>query len=305
MKSVGLLLVTLSALLLCSCKSKDDGLPILATGSAAKITSPLEISATRPIELDGKTRAEILDLRKYFVLQHKELLRADYTPSPAVFGAIADGVSWYGEEGFFVYGKGASCNRGRSVEGRALLNPFQLLTPEFWGATIWFGANVKWARDKIKPEDLQADDFPFYCKAENLIWDAQSGSASASYDLSSYLLALNKHTTSPISIEQVYFGINSYNARDFGMNFLAIDPKASQAVRNPNQRNFAFPNESTLVFGDRCGCVGGCNMASPIVKPLNYFTIEKVPATLTVKLWRASPKDLSAPADFTYEIKIR
>jgi len=98
---------------------------VLVTGEAAP-AGAVTIGLYDPIELDGMTRAEVEQLRTYYVDKHPELVR-EYTPSSAVFGQIVDGLPWWGVEGQFCDGPGERGIDGDSEEARWVINPFLLL----------------------------------------------------------------------------------------------------------------------------------------------------------------------------------
>ena len=77
-----------------------------------------------PIELDGKTRQEILSWRTSRVLMHKELILGDYKPTQEIFGQIQDNKPWWGIEGQFCYGPQQQGLLGNSEESRFLGNRF-------------------------------------------------------------------------------------------------------------------------------------------------------------------------------------
>jgi len=304
MKLLVIFQAALLSLFLAGCHSAPEA-NLLAVGAQASTTETLSIDLNRPIDLNLKTNEEVLSLRRFFVEQRAALLAKPYKPSSYVFGELKDRSFWWGEAGYFVFGKGAKASQGRSVEGRYLLNPFLLLAPEFWGLTIWYTKKVKWDPAKIGADALTRDDFPFYCKPENLEWHPADSSASVSYDLTSFLRDINQFVSAPLTIDDVFFGLNSINAKDFDLNYLFLDPANSKSIRNPNQNDQTVQNDMRLIHTDNCGLEGGCNVFSGIPKRLNYVVVEKVPAAASFKLWRVQPSSVNEKADFRFDINIR
>ena len=71
----------------------------LAVGPAAKLNTPLPVPINRPLDLNFKTREEVLSLRRQIVLQNANLLTGAYEPDMDIFGEIQDFRPWWGTRG--------------------------------------------------------------------------------------------------------------------------------------------------------------------------------------------------------------
>src|SRR5262249_11368696 len=105
-------------------------LPMSPDGPATK-DGFVPVPLREMIELDGKTREEVLTWRSACVVEHPELLArfgiTTYSPMPAVFGGIEDNRPWWGILGLDYFGDGPRASAGPSEESRFLGNPYLLV----------------------------------------------------------------------------------------------------------------------------------------------------------------------------------
>jgi hypothetical protein len=94
------------------------------------------------------------------------------------------------------------------------------------------------------------------------------------------------------------FSLATYNARDFGYNFLAIDTLRSRGALTPNAATIVVPNLHFIHRGGSCGYPGGCNNMSPHQPEINFY-VRNLPVTVVVKLWKAAPSAPQQDADAT------
>jgi len=116
----------------------------LAIGSRASkaVNDPVDLELQAPVDLNYKTHAGVLNLRKGAVNRYANLLAAPYAPSDAVFKQIEDNRPWWGITGEFYYGSGEQSIIGPAEESRFIMNPYLLVAAEFYGLTIWYNDDL-------------------------------------------------------------------------------------------------------------------------------------------------------------------
>lgn len=270
----------------------------LALGAAAKVTA-LDIAMAPPSELDGLTRAQVLELRAQAVSRYPDLLAASYSPSEAVFGQIVDGLPWWGVAGHFFYGSGERSIEGAAEEARFLLNPYLLVAAEF------DVLSAKWDTARVTALDLRRPDFPFYCEAEGLRWQPGELRAEVTYNLSACIARTAQWTTGPLHLGDAAFSLIAYNARDLNLGNLFVDYAASRNVSKPGAPVSAYAVPHYIHQGGSCGYPGGCNNMSPDTPEISWLEINALPADLVVKLWRRSPPSVEQAADLLFTIHLK
>ncbi|MCE1247370.1 MAG: hypothetical protein LWY06_12055 [Firmicutes bacterium] len=236
------------------------------------------------IELDGKTKKEVYEIRAGYVNKHPELVkvlyRKDYKPSDEVFGQITDGKTWWGILGLFYYGRGEKSIEGPSEETRFLANPYLL---------IGLGENVF---RQVKDQTLEPK--AFYAVPDNLIWDLKNSQVTVNYNLHDFLN--NGKLYGYCALRE--FLLVSYNARDLGFPFAYIDPDQTKGiVFVKSDIPISIPH--FIHTGGSSGYPGGSNNMSPDCPPLN-ITMESLPAKAVVKLWRSKPDSVKSEPDLWY-----
>jgi hypothetical protein len=255
----------------------------LNTGPDAAITRE-EIKFAQPIELDFKSKSEVLKLREDYVNRHPELLKGNYSPSDAVFGQIEDGRAWWGVRGQFCNGPGEDSIEGPSEESRFIANPYLLLAVDEDTALV-----------------VQGPCTPVYPQPLFMQWYPLESRASVLYDMSSFFEDKKKYK---LTLKGTFF-LENINARDFGFNYVYADPQKSVNVGLADETTLfseATEMKSYLHRGGSCGYKEGCNNGSPLQEQM-YFKVVKLPAKLYAKLWKSKPEDVNSEPDFTYEIE--
>jgi hypothetical protein len=256
----------------------------LAIGEAANIDR-LDIPLQPPLELDFKTRAEVLQLREQAIYSHPELLVREYKPYAPIFGRIVDGLPWWGVKGQFYYGSGERSIEGPSEESRFILNPYLLVAAEFY--TYWDPAR--------HPEsEIRAANFRFYCAPHGLHWRPRSAYAEVSYDAGCVA-----------RIGGGFFDLIAYNARDLNLAYLYISYPDSQGISHPDAPVRAYANPQFIHQGGSCGYQGGCNNMSPYTPEIDAIRIDSLPAKVTIWLWKSDPGDPHRTPDMTFVLYFR
>ena len=245
----------------------------LLIGEHAVVVAGLDIPVQMPIELNFRTKADVLELRKRYVELTPNLVAAPYQPSESVFGAIEDGKPWWGLRGQSVWGPGPRSSEGPAEESRFILNPFLLA-----------GANPAiveiWDEDKVTEEDLQRSDF--------------------NQDLNNWRAKLKTDKIIPA------FGVAAYNAVDFNLNYVYVDTAKSIHIENVNKP----PQEAVKIAhylhcGGTCQIPGGCNNMSPEMKEIDRIKYTALPARAWVSLWRAKPSNVNVKPDMVVYIDLK
>jgi hypothetical protein len=256
----------------------------LAIGEAAGIDR-LDITLQPPLELDFKTRAEVLQLREQAIHSHPELLKSEYKPYKPIFGRIEDGLPWWGVKGQFYYGSGERSTEGPSEESRFILNPYLLVAAEFY---------TRWDRARYPESEVGDPGFRFYCAPSSLLWYPRQAYAEASY-----------RADCVRRIGGGFFDLIAYNARDLNLTYLYVSYPDSQGVIHSNPPDRAYANPQFIHQGGSCGYPGGCNNMSPYTPEIDGIRIQSLPAKVTIWLWKDDPGDPHRTPDMTFVLYFR
>jgi hypothetical protein len=240
------------------------------------------------IELDGKTKAEVYQIRSEYVNQKPEMVKAlyngEYKPSDEVFGQITDGKTWWGILGICYYGNGEKSIEGPSEESRFIANPYLLV-----GLCENFASRVN---------DHLLEPKAIYAEPCDLVWDLKNSTVRVTYNLTKYFSEAKRYHL--YHYDDMY--LVSYNARDLGFPYIYINPSETKNV------NFTESKEPIAIpffihTGGSSGYPGGSNNMSPNFPPLD-IKVTSLPAKISVKLWREKPQDIYVQPDLTYIIEM-
>jgi len=245
------------------------------------------------IELDFKSKKEIYEIRKSYVLQYPQLLNklieGEYSPSEAIFGAIEDNKAWYGIIGQSYYGPGDRLMDGPSEETRFIANPFLLVGLDSGVMLVVDGYDPHLPPIMIYPEPL------------SLVWSTDCSSATVKYNLNSFWQ--KHHRYHDPDIEERGLDLVGFNARDFGFNYLYVDPQKSQNAFSMQAGYQPAMIRLYIHCGGNCGYAGCCNNMSP-EQPELRVKINSLPAVLYLKLWRNAPTSIEQSPDMVFIIKM-
>lgn len=250
----------------------------LAIGAGAQADG-VDVAIQPPMELDFKSKAEVLQIRSDAAQKYPQLLAHEYRPSDAVFGQIVDGRPWWGLLGQVYYGPGENSIEGESEETRFLLNPYLLVAADFWS---------------LGSMDLSSA-LSFYCEPYNLRWSPQRSSAEVTY--AAACAAQSGHAP--------YFDLIAYNARDFNLNYIYVSYADSHNLTKSDAPTEAYDNPQFIHRGNSCGYPDGCNNMSPQTPEIERIKILGYPASLVIRLWADKPASIAEPADMTFIIHIK
>lgn len=240
-----------------------------------------------------KSVEEITNIRKKYVAT-SIFKKETYEPDISVFGQMQDKKAWWGIDHIICYDEKQDTNirkEGLSEESRFINNPNMLL-----------GVLVSQIFEKTP-------DLKSLCEDKAL----QMIPTSITYD-KKYRLITATYKATPNFMKQfgkkghIKFLLTGLNARDFGYKYAyAID--TANIAFNPaysikgNSLDYGIVKfEDHIALGKACEVDGGCNNTTPY-QPALEFIIMKLPAEITISLWKHKPMYKNQPASMYYKIK--
>lgn len=240
-----------------------------------------------------KSVEEITNIRKKYVAT-SIFKKETYEPDISVFGQMQDKKAWWGIDHIICYDEKQDTNirkEGLSEESRFINNPNMLL-----------GVLVSQIFEKTP-------DLKSLCEDKAL----QMIPTSITYD-KKYRLITATYKATPNFMKQfgkkghIKFLLTGLNARDFGYKYAyAID--TANIAFNPaysikgNSLDYGIVKfEDHIALGKACEVDGGCNNTTPY-QPALEFIIMKLPAEITISLWKHKPMYKNQPASKYYKIK--
>lgn len=240
-----------------------------------------------------KSVEEITNIRKKYVAT-SIFKNETYEPDISVFGQMQDKKAWWGIDHIICYDEKQDTNirkEGLSEESRFINNPNMLL-----------GVLVSQIFERTS-------DLKSLCEDKAL----QMIPTSITYD-KKYRLITATYKATPNFMKQfgkkghIKFLLTGLNARDFGYKYAyAID--TANIAFNPvfsikgNSLDYGIVKfEDHIALGKACEVDGGCNNTTPY-QPALEFIIMKLPAEITISLWKHKPMYKNQPASMYYKIK--
>lgn len=278
----------------------------LAIGPEARVDE-IAIALAGPQELDGLSREQVLDLRRAAVARYPDLLAGDYAPAPAVFGQIEDGRPWWGMPGQFYFGAGEQSIAGPAEESRFILNPYLLVAAEFSGLSMWSSGRMAlaWDRARITAEQVAQPGFPLTCTPRSLRWWPAAARAMVTYDVSACVAAINAWALVPFETADAQFDLIAYNARDLGFDYLYVSLADSAGIGQADPPDAPVAIRQYLHRGGSCGYPGGCNNMSPHTPEIEGLLVRRLPARVSIRLWRTQPPSAVQAADMMFIIDLQ
>lgn len=240
-----------------------------------------------------KSVEEITNIRKKYVAT-SIFKKETYEPDISAFGQMQDKKAWWGIDHIICYDEKQDTNirkEGLSEESRFINNPNMLL-----------GVLVSQIFERTS-------DLKSLCEDKAL----QMIPTSITYD-KKYRLITATYKATPNFMKQfgkkghIKFLLTGLNARDFGYKYAyAID--TANIAFNPaysikgNSLDYGIVKfEDHIALGKACEVDGGCNNTTPY-QPALEFIIMKLPAEITISLWKHKPMYKNQPASMYYKIK--
>lgn len=264
----------------------------LDVGFNSKAPESISINLNGLMNYNGKSTDELMAMRLRNVNTHPELLTAPYKPSAQVFSI--DGKNpWWGLRGYMFRGRGISTTDGMSRESVYFGNPYVLVCPEF------YGTNMHWSSSRFPKDDDFAKVFPTYLQPQSVKIIPKEKREEITYDVMSYYNNVKSMLDSAWPISEIAFDLFAYNARDFGYNYLYIEPgKSSNISKMPPD---VIPIDQVLGTKTRDTCAPTCNDISSPDALLGY-KLKNLPAKCHILLWKAKPTSHVAPEDFRIDL---
>lgn len=261
----------------------------------------VQVDPSLPQSFQGLSVASLLDARRTMVAAHSELVSV-YQPHTSIFETINPELPWFGATGYYFYGIGEHAASGPAVASSILLNPFSLVTPEFWGISIWDDGNLYWKSSASVLELATAGKLPLSPSLLRMHWEPSASKAEALYTVSSFLEAVAPFIEKPLTVNDLRFSLNSLNAADWGYQFIAVTSSENPDVSG--SLDTVLPTAQTFGVDTNCGLDKGCNHISQPSEELANFRLKTLPGLVHVKLWKQQPAGAAEPADFTFVLKV-
>ena len=249
-------------------------------------SDPYVVYVNPPVELSGKTKAEIYDIRRSYV--EKSIFDStNYKPSNSVFGEIIDGKPWYSANFCRDNKTGLPRITGPSEESRFINNPTMLVALEY--PFLW--RDVKDMSFCVHPTNQLLPRYIAYSKSKNEITVAY------------YWLPFDAQPP-------FFYQFNGLNAADLGYKYAYVDmekstfkPDFTEKSNNLSTDVQKFKNFIHLGFS--CEHESGCNNGSPR-QPNLEFNVKKGEAKgeIYIKLWKSQPSSVNDKPDITEKIVI-
>lgn len=285
-----MVLLSIVVLDACTTGSGSSG-NTLSLGRDAKAQSPITLTMNGEMNLNGKSKEEVLNYRKKYVAQHPELLAGDYQPDAATFGNISDGKDWWGIQGQVFHSMGSiPANTGLARDSIYLFNPFWLVAPNIIVKSVMRDAT---RFHTIK--EFSQSHFPTLALPKKIVIYPNEAREEFTYNVLDIYNRANEVTAKPIQFSNINFDLFSYNAKDFGYKYLYIDPNKSSNINK-------YPNAVIPIsecFDTRSVDSVKCNEAFPIDEKVTGFNFKSLPARLQINLWKDKPASSVVKPDFT------
>ena len=233
------------------------------------------------MELSGKSRAEIYDLRSDAV-KTSEVFSSlkKYSPNPYVF-MITDGKQWISAHQLSCYGNrnNLDIGKGASSHSMGVLNPELLFYPSV--------PVYEFSRRNIPCTEVD------YFMPYKMTYNPQRKRITAYVNYTDFLRKNKDYYT-------IYLA--NANARDLGYNHIFVS-KISDARLYKTKELMQKVTSPTGFYhlGGSCGLKEGCNNYSPT--DAKYFvSLNRLPAEIHFKLWKNKPITKYQKADLTFKL---
>ena len=241
-----------------------------------------------------KSVEEITNIRKKYVAT-SIFKKEGYEPNISVFGQMQDKKAWWGIDHIICYVDQNTNIRkeGLSEESRFINNPDMLL-----------GVLVSQIFEKTPNLKSLCEDKALQMIPTSITYNEKYKLITATYKATQNFIKLFGSKSKKTHIKFLLTGLN---ARDFGYDYgYAID--TTNIAFNPyfvkgNVLDYGIVKfEDHIALGKACEVDGGCNNTTPY-QPALEFRILKLPAEMTVSLWKHKPLYKNQPASIYYKIK--
>lgn len=284
-----------SIVLISSCSGGSGGGDqgnALDVGFHTKAPESVSITLNGLMNYNGKSAEELYALRSRTVAKYSELVPGTYKPSSSVF--TIDGKNpWWGIRGYMFRGRNISSTDGMSRESVFFGNPLVLVCPEF------YGTNMHWSPQRFPKDEDFVNVFPTYLQPQSVKIFPKEQREEVVYDVMHYYNDVKAMMDGNWPISEIAFDIFAYNARDFGYNYLYIEPNKSSNISKMPPDVIAI--EQVLGTKTRDSCAPSCN---DIITPdaLIGYKLKNLPAKCHILLWKSKPASHVTPEDFKIDL---
>jgi hypothetical protein len=265
------------------------------------IPDTINFTIYKNVNLNDYSKDQIYQLRQDIVNQSG--LTANYIPADVVFGRINSSHSWWSNYEHFISGIKKDYIPGESSDSRGILNPFLLLTPEFWSFTIWSNSGFEW-RENIREQIINNNIPPMFPNLINIKLKQSEKLIEADYNVTSFMQEVRPFIVNPIEEIPKSFGISGYNARDFNMRFIQLKLDKSSNIKLEGYDNSIIKNIDYIgSFNKLCYHDKPCN--SRMTKLLIFDKMEfQLPAVAEFWMWQKEPTTTEVAPDLAFKIKL-
>jgi len=247
----------------------------------------LPVAVMPMTEIDLQTKSAILAMRRRSVESYPQIWGAPYAPSRFVFGELKSGKPWWGLLGKFYYGRGMLSSEGPSLETRFLNNPLLLI-----------------GLQETQPHEVTDEKFPATAVCPeplSMMWHRSRLWARVLYSIREYHRYQDRVRHPDAGSRQ--FVLNTYNAKDYGFNHMAIDWDQSWHVLPLARAKGIRALRDALRVARHCGIAGGCNDAGDPASGIVIGVLE-LPAVAVIKLWQWRPASEAQIPDMIFVIEM-
>ncbi|MBY0357614.1 MAG: hypothetical protein K2W82_06400 [Candidatus Obscuribacterales bacterium] len=267
----------------------------LGNESTSKLVS---ISNNGAAKFLGKKKEEILNLRAKFIAHHPELLNGTYVPSETIFGGITDGKDWWGAQGYAFYDQGIPAITGLSKESGLILNPFLLVFPYIQIKS------VSWDTGRFPTiQEFSQSNFPVMPLPDRATIYPAEAREEISIDTMKIFNQANQVVSPPIQFSDIHFDLSAFNAKDFGYNYMYVDPSQSSNINKYPNAVIEISENFQAITADSPS--GSCNELRSVDDAVKDFSLKDLPAKLHICLWKEKPASYLAKPDFSVTLKFQ
>ncbi|MBY0550179.1 MAG: hypothetical protein K2W95_23080 [Candidatus Obscuribacterales bacterium] len=267
----------------------------LALGTEAVIKEPIEVPFNGTMDLNFKTREEVVNIRRNMALRGnlgQLLVGGVYKPSE-VFADLADEKPWISLKArtLQLFGSGVDVTDGQAKESRFICSPYLLIAPD-----LRLEKMPDVDRNRFSLQKLASSQFPMQCPPRKIILDPVNATEEVTYDVSGFRNEINAYLRTPIQLDKIAFSLVAYNARDFGYYWFYVkpEPDSSKLKKIPHWVRTASNINQILALSS-----GTWNDMKGDTEEMQRWSFTGVPAKMVILLWKNKPADVSDKADFT------
>lgn len=239
---------------------------------------------------NGKTKAELYELRSKAANAVPKLLKGQYAPTESFF-QIDDKGSWWSLKGF-LFPQSLPKTEGPSRESAFFGNPFLLVAPE------WYADNPKPIQQRFPKTTDYANVFPSYLPPNSIKVYPKLAKEEIIYNIMPHYNMLKSMMSGNWPVSNLGFNLRAYNARDFGYNYIYVDASKSKNIQKYSSDVKAL-NQG---IGSTRACADNCNDIVGTPDDLMGIKLKDIPAQCHILLWKQKPTSYVAPPDMQVDI---